>query len=74
MQIRELVETDRQAWNEFVGDNIYGDALQAWEWGLVKADGGDWRPVRLAAFNGKGELIGGIAILARSLPLVGTLY
>jgi peptidoglycan pentaglycine glycine transferase (the first glycine) len=74
MMIRELAEANRHAWNEFVGENPYGDTLQAWEWGLVKADGGDWRPLRLAAFNGKSEIVAGISILARQLPLVGTLY
>ena len=73
--IRELTESERQVWNEFVGDNLYGDTLQSWEWGQVKStDGGAWRPIRLGAFNGKGELIGGMSILARSFPVVGTLY
>ena len=74
MIVRELGESDRHAWNEFVGDNPYGDTLQAWEWGLVKADGGDWRPLRLAVLNGKGEIAAGIAILVRNLPVVGALY
>ncbi len=74
MVIRELVETDRHHWNEFVGENEFGDALQAWEWGLVKADGGAWRPLRLAAFNSKGDILGGMSILVRKLPLIGSFY
>ncbi|HEX5323646.1 MAG TPA: peptidoglycan bridge formation glycyltransferase FemA/FemB family protein, partial [Capsulimonadaceae bacterium] len=73
MVIRELTENERQAWNDFVGANPYGDVLQSWEWGEVKG-AGEWRPLRLAAFDEGGKITGGIAILVRSLPVVGTLY
>jgi lipid II:glycine glycyltransferase (peptidoglycan interpeptide bridge formation enzyme) len=74
MTIRELTESDWHAWNEFVGWNPYGDTLQAWEWGLVKADGGDWRPIRIAAFSPDGDIVAGVSILARRIPVVGTIY
>jgi lipid II:glycine glycyltransferase (peptidoglycan interpeptide bridge formation enzyme) len=73
MVIRELTESERQAWNEFVGANPYGDVLQSWEWGEVKG-AGEWRPIRLAAFDETGKITAGIAILARSLPVVGPLF
>src|SRR5579863_6231617 len=73
MVIRELVENERQQWNEFVGANPYGDVLQSWEWGEVKG-AGEWRPARIAAFDEDGKIVAGIAILARSLPVVGPLY
>lgn len=73
MVIRELNENERAVWNEFVGKNPYGDVLQAWEWGEVKG-AGDWRPLRLAAFDDAGIITAGIALLVRSLPMVGPLY
>jgi peptidoglycan pentaglycine glycine transferase (the first glycine) len=74
MTIRELDEADHAAWNRFVGANAFGDALQAWEWGLVKSRGGDWRPLRLAVFDDTGAIRAGLAILARTLPVFGTIY
>lgn len=74
MKIRELVNDDRQNWNEFVGKNPHGDVLQAWEWGDVKAAGGSWKAIRYAAFDDNGDIEAGVAFLARKIPLVGTLY
>jgi lipid II:glycine glycyltransferase (peptidoglycan interpeptide bridge formation enzyme) len=48
--------------------------MQSWEWGLVKSDGGDWRAIRLIAIDQTNKIVGGIAILARSFPLIGALY
>jgi lipid II:glycine glycyltransferase (peptidoglycan interpeptide bridge formation enzyme) len=71
MTTRELVETDRTAWNDFVGANAYGDALQAWEWGDLKASGGDWRPLRVGLFSADNEIVGGAVMILRRLAGVG---
>lgn len=67
MQIRELTESDRGRWNEFVGANPHGDVLQAWEWGEVKGAAGDWRPFCIAACEDDRILCGAL-VLRRSLP------
>jgi peptidoglycan pentaglycine glycine transferase (the first glycine) len=72
--VRELVEEDRKVLDQFVGENPYGDLMQSWEWGLVKADAGSWRPLRFGAFDSTGRLAATIAILARRLPIVGNFY
>jgi lipid II:glycine glycyltransferase (peptidoglycan interpeptide bridge formation enzyme) len=72
--VRELIEDDRFILNDFVGKNPYGDLMQAWEWGEIKSSGGDWRPLRLGAFNSSGKLAGSISILVRKLPAVGNFY
>lgn len=69
---RELAgDADRALWNEFVGRNPEGDVLQAWEWGFVKSP--DWSPVRLGVFR-DGQIVAGIALLRRNLPVVGAYY
>jgi lipid II:glycine glycyltransferase (peptidoglycan interpeptide bridge formation enzyme) len=72
--VRDLVEADRDTLNSFVGRNSYGDLMQSWEWGIIKSSGGDWRPLRLGAFDNAGELVGSICILVRKLPVVGNFY
>lgn len=69
--VRELQSADRAIWNEFVGRVPEGDVLQAWEWGTVKSP--EWLPLRLGAFR-DGLLVGGIALLQRTLPLVGPYF
>ena len=69
---RELVgDDDHASWNKFVGDLPEGDVLQAWEWGAVKSP--DWFPVRLGVFQ-DGELVAGVALLRRTLPVIGPYY
>jgi peptidoglycan pentaglycine glycine transferase (the first glycine) len=72
--VRELVNDDRRALDKFVGQNVYGDLMQSWEWGSVKSSGGDWRPLRIGAFDSSNRFIGSISILVRKLPLVGNFY
>jgi len=72
--VRDLVEDDRTALNSFVGCNSLGDVMQSWEWGRIKASGGDWRPLRLGAFDDSGDLAGSISILVRKLPVIGNIY
>lgn len=54
-----------------MGGSPEGDVLQAWEWGAVKSP--DWVPVRLGVFR-DGVLVAGIALLRRTLPVVGHYY
>jgi peptidoglycan pentaglycine glycine transferase (the first glycine) len=72
--VRELVEADRLALNSFVGGNEYGDLMQSWEWGNIKAQGGDWRAFRLGAFDKYGQLAGSISVLVRKVPVIGNFY
>ena len=70
LSVRELTsEADHAAWNAFVGSLPEGDVLQAWEWAGVKSP--DWTPLRLAVFR-DGMIVGGAALLRRTLPVVGS--
>jgi peptidoglycan pentaglycine glycine transferase (the first glycine) len=72
VSVRALqTEADHRLWNDFVGQVAEGDVLQAWEWGAVKSP--DWTPLRLGVFRDD-FLAGGIALLSRTLPLVGPYY
>ncbi len=64
-------DADHTLWNTFVGQIPEGDVLQAWEWGAVKSP--DWTPIRLGVFR-DGVLVAGVALLQRTLPLVGPYY
>ena len=64
-------DADHVLWNTFVGQLPEGDVLQAWEWGAVKSP--DWTPIRLGVFR-DGALVAGVALLQRTLPLVGPFY
>lgn len=69
---RELAgDSDRIFWNEFAAQSPEGDVLQAWEWGLVKSP--DWTPIRFGVFR-DGVIVAGIALLRRTLPVVGAYY
>ena len=74
LSVRELTETDHDAWNHFVGSNPYGDVLQAWEWGGAKSAGGDWFPIRLAVLDDAGTIQAGALLLRRRVPVVGSFY
>ncbi|MBP6963426.1 MAG: peptidoglycan bridge formation glycyltransferase FemA/FemB family protein [Armatimonadetes bacterium] len=65
MQVREIPESERTRWNDFVAAQKTGDLLQSFEWGDLKASGG-WRPIRLAAED-DGRIVGAVSVLERRL-------
>ncbi len=67
MQVREIPESERKRWNEFVARHPTGDLLQSFEWGDLKQASGGWQPIRLAVEDG-GEIVGAVSILKRRIP------
>jgi len=67
MQVREVLESERELWNGFVAKSPTGDLLQSFEWGELKRRSGGWRPIRLAVEDG-GGIVGAASILKRRLP------
>lgn len=41
---------EKEKWNSFVGDSIYGDILQFWQWGEAKSTEG-WNPLYIAVID-----------------------
>lgn len=70
MQVREVPDTDKQLWNEFVAASPIGDLLQSFEWGELKRRSGGWEPIRLAVED-NGRIVGAVSILKRRLPHTG---
>lgn len=68
MQVREILDNEKDRWNEFVAWSPTGDLLQSFEWGELKRQSG-WHPIRLAAER-DGRLVGAISLLRRRLPYV----
>lgn len=66
MQVREIQENDKAAWNDFVAASPTGDLLQSFEWGELKRKSG-WRPIRLAVTDDD-RIVGAVSILKRGLP------
>jgi peptidoglycan pentaglycine glycine transferase (the first glycine) len=70
---RLLTDPDeRGRWNAFVGGSETGNLLQSWEWGEIRARQ-RWRPYRLAVEDAAGDLRAAAGVLARRVPLLGTL-
>ena len=67
MQVREILDSERNLWNTFVAESPTGDLLQSFEWGELKRRSGGWQPIRLAA-ESDGKIVGAISILKRKLP------
>lgn len=68
MQVREIYETDKDRWNNFVASSPIGDVLQSFEWGELKRRCGGWQPIRLAVEDDSGRIVGAVSILKRLLP------
>src|SRR5713226_9379004 len=66
LRLREATETDRAAWDAFVGQAPAGDPLQAWGWAEAVAAGGRERPVRLLVERPSGAIRGVAQVLVRS--------
>ncbi len=57
---------DKQRFNDFVAACDYGDFMQAWEWGELKARTG-WQAFRLA-LEDDGRIAAAVQLLKRSVP------
>ena len=62
-------EQRREQWNKFVSASAYGDVLQCWEWGELKARTG-WQPLPIA-IQRQGEIVAACLVLKRTIPLMG---
>ncbi len=60
---------DRTQWNEFVASCPYGDVLQCWEWGELKARTG-WEPLHFAVRE-QGRFLATALVLKRPIPRTG---
>lgn len=65
----QLDQAQRTNWNEFVANSPYGDVLQCWQWGQLKAHTG-WEPLHFSVSTSNG--LGAVAlVLKRSIPRTG---
>lgn len=71
LQLKEAKPPERREFDAFVGRHVFGDPLQGWTWGEVKAEYG-WRPHRFWILEG-GQTVGCLALLRRELPVFGEL-
>ena len=62
----ELV-TNSQNWNDFIAASPFGDILQTWEWGQVKAND-LWQPYYIRVTQ-EGKTLGQALVLRRAIPL-----
>ncbi len=62
----QITHDHRAAWNEFVARSPFGDVLQCWEWGELKARTG-WEPLHCAVADGN-RLLATALVLKRPLP------
>lgn len=67
MQVKDILDSDRTRWNDFVARLPNGDLLQSFEWGELKHRSGGWQPLRLAVEK-DGAIVAAISLLKRSLP------
>lgn len=67
MQAREVFESEKSLWNQFVAASPTGDLLQSFEWGDLKRISGGWQPIRIAVED-DGRMVGAVSILKRKLP------
>ena len=71
MEVEEIPAERRAEFDEVVGGHLWGDVLQSWAWGEVKAAFG-WRPHRFL-LRERGEVVGALSLLRRELPFFGEL-
>ena len=69
MQVREVLDNEKELWNGFVAGHPTGDLLQSFEWGELKRRSGGWKPIRLAVME-DGRILAAISLLKRKLPKI----
>ena len=68
MDSKIITFPERQRWNKFVANSLYGSILQSYEWGEFKSFFG-WKPIRLV-LEENGKIAAGISILKREIPFI----
>ncbi|MBX7153279.1 peptidoglycan bridge formation glycyltransferase FemA/FemB family protein [bacterium] len=67
MNFQLITQTQRDAWNAFIGKAPHGSVLQSFEWGEVKS--GTWKSVYACATDDNGHWLAAALILKRVLPM-----
>lgn len=67
---RIIEEAEKSRFDAFMARHPKGHVLQTWGWGELKSRTG-WKPWRLV-LEKDGEIVAGISILERKLPVIGT--
>lgn len=67
---RIIEEAEKSRFDTFMARHPKGHVLQTWGWGELKSRTG-WKPWRLV-LEKEGEIVAGISILERKLPVIGT--
>jgi lipid II:glycine glycyltransferase (peptidoglycan interpeptide bridge formation enzyme) len=68
MRAKLITFLEREKWNDFIAKSPNSPILQSYEWGEFKSRFG-WQPLRVAVEE-KGEIVAGISILKRDVPLI----
>lgn len=71
MNTREINESEKSKFNDFVARFPTGDLMQSYEWGDVKARSGGWKAIRLIGEDESGRVIAAASMLIRSIPKTG---
>jgi lipid II:glycine glycyltransferase (peptidoglycan interpeptide bridge formation enzyme) len=62
---------EKEQWNSFVGDSIYGDILQFWQWGEAKSTEG-WNPLYVGVIDdSSGKILLTSLILIKKASFLG---
>lgn len=69
LELREANPWERHEFEVFVGQHVFGDPLQSWAWGDVKAEFG-WTAHRFWILD-RERRVGSLSLLRRALPLFG---
>ena len=72
VRVIEVGQTERQAFDAFVGAHPAGSILQSWTWGDLRAHQ-HWEGHRLLAVDAAGNPCGAALALCRQLPIGGSL-
>jgi peptidoglycan pentaglycine glycine transferase (the first glycine) len=69
-EARAFRVNDPEAWNRFVETAPYRSFPQLWEWGALREASG-WRAVRVGVGTAPENLVAGVQLLLRRIPLLG---
>jgi len=69
MEIKYFRAEEKDIWNNFIGNSIYGDILHYWQWGETKKIEG-WAPQRIAVMS-EGKIVLAAQILSKKASFLG---
>jgi lipid II:glycine glycyltransferase (peptidoglycan interpeptide bridge formation enzyme) len=69
MEIKYFKEEEKEIWNDFISNTVYGDILHYWQWGETKRVEG-WIPERIAVLE-DGEIILSAQMLMKKASFLG---